>query len=136
MRYRHKKGARLALLSGHVAHVGTDWVELDDRFQQAAFAAGCEIEQNHIPAVSEQPPQASADAVVNTDSESVIRRALVKMIERSEDGDFTSTNLPNLKAVEKLTGTQVNKGDAYRIFRAMKAEASAPPVDDAAGKGD
>lgn len=125
MRYRHPlRRVRLALTSGHVAFVDSNWVELADRFQQAAVLAGCEIEQNIIPATVVDVPAPSPAAVVNVDDESVIRRALIKLIERNEDGDFTKTNLPNIGSLEKIAGVQVNKGEAYRIFRELKAEAA------------
>lgn len=124
MRFRHPKGVRLALLSGHVAHVGQDWVELQPRFQQEAVLAGCEVEQSIIPAAPKIEHHASRDAFVNTDDTSVVRRALQVMLERDEAGDFTaSTGLPSIKALEKLAGIQVNKGEVYRIFRELKAEA-------------
>lgn len=126
MRFRHPRGVRLALLSGHVAHVGKEWGELDARFQQEAMLKGCEVEQNIIPAATQEKPKASSEAVVNTDETSVVRRALQAMLERDVAGDFTSQNLPNIKAVEKLAGIQVNKGEVYRIFKLMKAEANAP----------
>lgn len=124
MRYRHpQRRIRLALTSGHVAYVDTDWTPLDDRFQQEAVLKGCEVEQNIIPVVAKQEPAASEDAFVNTDEESILRRALIALIERNEEGDFTTTGLPNIRALEKIAGTQVNKGEAYRIFREMKNEA-------------
>lgn len=131
MQFRHSKGTRLSLLSGHVARVGTEWTTLHPRFLQAAIAAGCEIDQNIIPAVTKEAPKASAEAVVNVDSASVIRRALVQMIERGQEGDFTSSGLPSIKVVEKLAGVQVDKGDVYRIYRAMQAEAERAAASDA-----
>lgn len=125
MRYRHPTGVRLALLSGHVAHVGPDWIELHARFHQSAVREQCEVEQNFIPAVPDVVPEASPQAVVNVDADSVIRRALTIMIERDEAGDFTGTGQPSIKVVEKLGGIQVDKGKVYSIFRAMKAEAEA-----------
>ena len=125
MLYRHKKGVRLALLSGHATRVGPEWKPLHDRYHQAALAAGCEVDQTIIPAIEAVPVPASPEAVTLTDDASVIRRTLEKMLERSEEGDFTAnTGLPNIKVLEKLAGIQVNKGEVYAIFRAMKAEVS------------
>lgn len=125
MRYRHPNTVRLALTTGHVAFVGPEWVELPDIFQQAAVLAGCEIEQNIIPPTPVVKPKASPQAVVNVDDESVIRRALETMLGREEEGDFTSTGLPSIKALEKVAGIQVSKSEVYRIFRSMTAEAEA-----------
>lgn len=136
MRFRHPRGIRLSLLSGHVARVGTDWTDLHPRFQQEAMLKGCEIEQNIIPAVEQEKPKASSDAMVNTDETSVIRRALQTMIERDVPGDFTGQNLPSIKAVEQLAGIQVNKGEVYRIYKLMKAEALAAGSPDEGGASD
>ena len=125
MQYRHPVGARLALTSGHVAIVGPDWRELDEMFHAAALTARCEINQALIPAIADVPPPApSPQAEVAVDSDSVIRRALETMIERNGKDDFTGTNLPNIKTLEKLAGIQVNKGEVYAIYRDMQAEAA------------
>lgn len=127
MQYRHPTGARLALTSGHVTRVGPEWKELDPMFHAAALIARCEVNQGVVPAISDAPPPPpSASAVVNTDEESVIRRALILMLERnSEADDFTNAGLPNLKVVRRVAGTEVDKGQVYRIFEALKAEAAA-----------
>lgn len=124
MRYRHPNGARLALTSGHVAIVGADWMELPTMFHAAALAARCEVDQSVIPAATDVVPEPSATAVVNTDEESVIRRALVTMIERdSTSDDFTNAGLPNLKVLRREAGIEVDKEMAYRIFNDLKSEA-------------
>lgn len=127
MQYRHPTGARLALTSGHVTRVGPEWKELDPMFHAAALNERCEVDQSIIPAIADAPLTApSPQAVVSTDEFTVIRRALETMIERDEDGDFTpNTQLPSIKVLEKLTGTQVSKSEVYRIYREMKAEAEA-----------
>lgn len=127
MRYRHPSGARLALTSGHVTCVGPEWKELDSMFHAAALNARCEVDQSVIPAIADASlPSPSPQAVVSTDEFTVIRRALETMIERDEPDDFTpNTQLPSIKVLEKLTGTQVSKSEVYRIYREMKAEAEA-----------
>ena len=127
MQYRHPSGARLALTSGHVTRVGPEWKELDPMFHAAALIARCEVNQGVIPAIADVPPPApSPQAVVNVDEETVIRKALIHMLERnSEADDFTNAGLPNLKVVRRVAGTEVDKGQVYRIFEELKAEAAA-----------
>lgn len=125
MQYRHNQGVRLALTSGHVTHVGTEWQPLDERFHSAALEAGCEVDKGIIPAAKEIKPQASPDAVTNTDDTSVIREALKRMLERDVQGDFTADNLPNLKVLAREAAIPVDKELAYRVFRELKAEAGA-----------
>ena len=125
MKYRHNNGARLALTSGHVEEVGPEWKELDERFHGAALEAGCEVDQGIIPAAKPTKPKASPDAVTNTDDTSVIREALKRMLERDETGDFTADNLPNLKVLAREAAIPVDKELAYRVFRALQAEADA-----------
>lgn len=130
MRYRHPNGARLALTTGHVAKVGPEWKALDPMFHAAALTARCEVDQGVIPAIADVPPPApSPQAVAPVDSASVIRRTLEKMIERNGKDDFTGTNLPNIKTLEKMAGIQVNKGEVYAIYRDMQAEAAAPDAE-------
>ena len=130
MRYRHPTGVRLALTSGHVTRVGPEWKPLHERYHHEAVLRGCEVDQSIIPAAKPVVAAPSPEAVAPADENAVIRRTLEKMIERSGKDDFTSTNLPNIKTLEKMAGIQVNKGDVYAIFRDMKAEAAAPDAED------
>lgn len=125
MRYRHPTGVRLALTTGHATRVGPEWKLLHERYHHVAVLNGCEVDQGIIPAPMPVTSESSPQAVAPADESSVIRRTLEKMIERSGKDDFTSTNLPNIKTLEKMAGMQVNKGDVYRIFRGMKDEAAA-----------
>lgn len=126
MQYRHPTGARLALTSGHVTRVGPEWKELDPMFHAAALNERCEVDQSIIPAHVDVTPAPSPQAVVNVDEVSVIRKALIHMLERnSEADDFTNAGLPNLKVLRRVAGIEVDKGLAYHIFNELKAEASA-----------
>jgi hypothetical protein len=131
MKFRHHKGVRLALTSGHVTFVGPEWRELAPMFYMDALAKGCQCDQQVTPEPPEPEatmPKPSPDAVVNTDEVTVIRAALIKMIERNSEGesdDFTQAGMPNLNTLRKEAGISIDKELAYRIFKDLKAEAEA-----------
>lgn len=139
MKYRHHKGVRLALTSGHVTTVGTDWQTLHPRYHEKALAAGCQVDQGIIEKPPVAPPASSPQAQVNTDEVSILRKALIKMIERNADNDFTESDKPNLKTLRKEAGIEFDKDVAYRLYEELKAEASAADgeaeADGSAGSG-
>lgn len=119
-----EKPIRVALLTGHVAIVGREWRELDPIYQREALALGAQADATTI----ENPdvvPEAGEEATRReTDGDDAIRKAIIKMLGREEDGDFVaSTGLPNVKTVEKLVGFRVTKEQVHGIFREMKNEA-------------
>ena len=117
---------RVALLSGHTAVITDEWRELDPIFHRDALAKGAQCDATDIanPVVTVQSSDEGAAKVV--DAETEIRKVIIQMLGREEDGDFVaSTGLPNLKTVEKLVGFRVDKEQVYTVFRAMKDEASA-----------
>ena len=114
---------RIALLSGHTASVGPQWRELPEVFHHAAMTHGCERDDNHV--VPEQKPvEAGKDAMHQTvDIDAKYRAALITMISRSQEGDFTAASLPNINTVSSLVGFAATKADVLRVFREMKEEA-------------
>lgn len=120
---------RLALLSGHVAIVHRDnegdhapWRALPPHFHQEALARGCECD-TQIARADASPIQAGPDAMNQSAGyDDSYRAALVLMIERSEEGDFTKDKLPNISAVTKICGFTAKKEDVLRVWRVMIAE--------------
>jgi len=55
MRFKHPSGIRLALTSGHVTVVGTQWQTLSPLFHAEALARGCQSER--------RPPAEPAEAI-------------------------------------------------------------------------
>ena len=124
MLYRHPNGARLALTSGHVTFVGSDWQELAPRFHDEAVRAGCQFDQQIVAPPPPAPPGApSPDAVTVLDDEKVLRAALIRMVERSAEDDFTAAGMPNLNTLRKEAGINFDRELAYRVFHALKQEA-------------
>lgn len=126
MRFRHPEGVRLALTSGHVAHVGTDWTEIAPIFHHEALANRCQCDQMVTPDVTSAPtPKASEDAQANVDEATVLRAALIRMIERHGPDDFTAAGLPNQNTLRKESGISVDRELAFRLFHELEAEAAA-----------
>lgn len=116
---------RVSLLSGHTAIIGHDWRDLDPIFHRDALASGAQCDAKAIdnPDVSVESSAEGSAKVTDADAE--IRKAIIAMLDREEDGDFVaSTGLPNLKTVEKMVGFRVEKERVYSVFRAMKDEVS------------
>ena len=125
MRFRHEEGVRLALLSGPIVWVGKDWVELPLNFQEAAMKAGCEIDQSEIPAIQVDPETLKAPILVADEVRQIVRTALIRMIERNADGDFTAVGLPNLKTLLRESGVPCEKEVALSIYAELQHEAEA-----------
>lgn len=124
MKFRHKEGKRLSLTTGHVAHVGTDWTDLHPRFREAAMKAGCEVDLQTIPDLRhESDPPPPSRTLQSDETVSILRTALIRMIERGSADDFTASGLPNLNTLRKEAGIDVEKALAYEIFAALTAEA-------------
>lgn len=126
MKFRHPRGVRLALLSGHVTNVGADWVELDPIFHQAALEKGCHCDQETIGDRAGLSLTRGPDASKQIDPPEAIRTAIQLMIEREEEGDFTAAGNPNLNIVSSLVGFKPHKDDVLQVWHAMKAEADKP----------
>lgn len=116
---------RVALLSGHTAIIGREWRELDPIFHRDALALGAQADATEIQNPSVKVAASEAGLAKVTDAESEIRKALIAMLERDQEGDFVaSTGLPNLKALEKEVGFRPDKEQVYALYREMTAEAA------------
>lgn len=123
MKFRHPNTVRLALTTGHVTIVGPQWRDLHTMFHREALAKGCECDQRTIRTSTEAPPTASDAAVKDLDEAVAIREALIRMVERNDEDDFTAAGAPNLKALAKETGFKVDKTQALEVWHQLEAEA-------------
>ena len=124
MKFRHETGVRLALTTGHVTFVGPEWKELDPRYREEAMKAGCEIDLQTIPDLrTDETPPPPTRTLQNGDTVSILRAALIRMIERNADGDFTTQGLPNLNTLRKEAGIEIDRELAIETFNALQAEA-------------
>ena len=124
---------QVVLLSGHSMNIGPEFEEVADIFINEALARGC-LPESTVQAPSTAKVEAGAGAQgQNNDPKADYRKAIVTMLDRSEDGDFTGDGLPNNNAVSKLVGFRAVKEDVLEVFREMKAEAEAAEAAKGAG---
>ncbi len=125
MKFRHHQGARLTLPSGHVTLIGKEWRDdVPKMFWQEALAKGCQCDKTVIDEREPHVSKASSAAVKPLDEDSSIRAALVIMIARDAELDFTTAGMPNLNTLSDECGFKVDRESAYRVFEAMKNEAA------------
>ena len=59
------------------------------------------------------------------DEKAAIRKAIITMAGRKEEGDFTSAGSPNLNALAKLTGFRVDRESMNEVWLQLQEEAKA-----------
>lgn len=121
---------RVALLSGHTEIIGREWQEIHPMFQSEAMAKGCQCDAPYYEQQTriEGTPEAMNRQFTVDD---LYRKTLTEMLARSEEGDFTVDDLPNITVVSSLAGFGARKEDVLRVFREMQAEAGiTDPKDD------
>lgn len=116
MQFRHPDGARLALTTGHVTHVGPDWAPLHPLFHAEALAKGCECDQRTIRTREVVTPRASGAAVKALDESELIRGALMTLAQRQHPGDLTADGMPDLKVVASLCGFRAKKETVHALW--------------------
>lgn len=131
MKFRSRRDGeviRIASTSGHICLVGSEFVEVPDHMEPDAYAAGCVSEAlyNSIKADMEKDAAAKAALVggVLTDEQKkiAIKRAIQEMLDGNEDGNFTTTGLPNMKVLVKKTGFPVSKEEMEAIWETIAVQ--------------
>ncbi|MEI2453854.1 hypothetical protein [Lysobacter firmicutimachus] len=130
MQFRHPDGARLALTTGHVTHVGPDWAPLHPLFHAEALAQGCECDQRTIRTRQVVVPRASDSAVKALDESELIRGALMTLAQRQHPGDLTGDGMPDLKVVASLCGFRAKKETVHAIWHDLVAASLADDTND------
>lgn len=125
MKFRHPTGVRIALTTGYVALVGPKWRELHVDAHREALAKGCECDQTTIRTQTPAPPVGGEGAVVPLEEKAAIRAALIAMITRNGEEDFTKAGTPMLKTLAKEVGFEVEKETALAVWHELEAEAQA-----------
>ncbi|MGL6289235.1 MAG: hypothetical protein ACRC2H_00945 [Silanimonas sp.] len=110
---------RIALITGHTILIGAEPVEVPAIFQIEARKSGAVFaKEGDLPATPGEGEKPNA----TTQETDQIKAALVLMLEREEDGDFTTAGQPNLRAVRELCGFNAERDDIYNVFAALKEE--------------
>ena len=110
---------RVALITGHTTIIETTPTEVQAIFQSEARRLGAVFaKEGEVAAKVEAPAAPNAS---NEEAER-IKAALILMLERNEDGDFTAAGQPNLRVVRELAGFNAERDDVYNVFAALKDE--------------
>lgn len=125
MKFRHPTGTRIASTNGQVVLVGPDWRPLHVDLHREALAKGCECDQRTIRTSDPVAPTGSESAVNPLNEEALIRKALIVMVQRNEEDDFTGSGTPNLNTLTKEVGFKVDKQTALAVWHQLEEEAKA-----------
>jgi hypothetical protein len=115
IKFRAPSGeVRVALLTGHVTIIGSEWQDLEPRFHRQALALG---------AISQELPQEEApalDAPIDLSIDDVVKATIVRMLDRvGEPGselDFTGQGYPQIGVLKTLAGINVDRETMNRCF--------------------
>lgn len=109
--------------TGHCAVVGAEWRELPPALHAAAITAGCEVDQARTKATAHKP-EASADAVDQSDEAALVTKAIKALLKRNDAEDFTNDGIPKVAAVNKECGFTATKSQVMEAWGALQAEAA------------
>lgn len=108
----------IALLSGHAAVIGSEWRDLPPILHRKALEEGC-ITDN----MDEETIAAKVESAQPQESNHDILVGIVKgMAANPQDGDFTASDLPNLKRLGKLAGWNVSREEMMQAIHAIASE--------------
>lgn len=108
---------RVVLLTGHTTIVGHDWQDLDPRFHREALRLGAQTE-------TAENIAKGLDAPTDQTEEEIVRAAIITMLDRNGEDDFTSSGYPDLRVLRGLAGINASKELVYAVFDKLKAEAA------------
>jgi len=122
MRAPEGETVRVCLLTGHTIVITEEPCEVPAIFQIEARKLGAFFcKEGDVAAKVEAP---AAPNATNEEADR-IKAALILMLERNDEEDFTAAGQPNLRAVRALCGFNAERDDVYNVFAALKEEVAA-----------
>lgn len=110
----------IGLTSGHTMVIAPEGTDVPQRFRRAAIAAGC------------TPMGVGLEVAEKVDLEEtrqdLIKKAINKLLDGGEDGDFTADGRPDLKKLSEAAGFKVTREErdaAWELIQADLQEGSA-----------
>lgn len=117
---------RVAQLSGHVAWVGANYAELDDRFHKDAYALGCVSEDMVKNEVLNSVSQKEAESLISKSTLDEDLMAEFKRIVDENDQDAMTAKGPDASKLTKKLGkrisTQKRNAMWYKFQQEQEAE--------------
>lgn len=110
-----EEAVSIGLTSGHMLVIERTGTEVPPMFRREAVSRGCLTSQDEILEEDLQP---------EFDRKKVIADAIRAMLDGDVEGDFKGDGTPNLNALQKRCGFQVQRGEADLIFVEVSEEAA------------
>lgn len=108
-----EEAVSIGLTSGHMLVIERAGTEVPPMFRREAISRGCLTSPDEIVDAVQEP---------GFDREKVIADAIRAMLDGDNEGDFKNDGTPNLNALQKRVGFQVQRDEADKIFAAVSAE--------------
>jgi hypothetical protein len=105
----------IGLTSGHMLVIERAGTEVPQMFRREAISRGCLTSPDEV-IDSEQEPE--------FDRKKVIADAIRQMLDGDNEGDFKNDGTPDLRALQKRVGFQVQRDEADAIFKEVSEEAT------------
>ena len=109
MRSRSGIDVRVALTSGHVITIGSEWLEVDERFHSAAYSLGCVSDDMEVSREVKEAKEIGALDQISKQAElhSRVRTAIMKAIDENNLKAFTKAGNPTAKYIREELGETV-----------------------------
>lgn len=113
---------RLALLSGHIAVVGNEWIQLDERFHSSAYASGCisnDMALNNEISINQRTVEI-LDKVAQKKEK--ILGAMRTLVEDYNSDNFTTGNKPKTSLLTEMIGERVMNNERDELWYTLQDE--------------
>lgn len=119
----HEKEVRVALTSGHVAIIGTEWKPLHPRFHSEAYANRCVSEDMLESREYEKNRDAQGRSKRYEAERKAAKTAIYDMLEKNRVEDFNkSDGKPKTNVLNQLSGLQFNNAERDVVWQEVLDE--------------
>lgn len=108
-----EEAVSIGLTSGHMLVIERTGTEVPPMFRREAIARGC---------LTSPDEALDADPESEFDRKKIIADAIRAMLDGDSEGDFKNDGTPNLNALQKRVGFQVQREEADAIFAEVSQE--------------
>ena len=131
-KFRSRTGTpvRIALTSGHVCIIGSEWQDVREIFHSAAYAAGCVSDDMEVNREAKEVQDSGLLDVVQKDAElkSRVRTAIELAIDENNLDAFTKAGNPTAKYIRDELGETVPNHTISAVMASILEEGKEVPV--------
>lgn len=121
-RSRDEETKRVTHPAGHIALVGTEWVELPEMLHERALECGCitsdQAKSFGFVAGGKAPTAKTEDSITLAD----VKAAMKTMLESNDDTNFTTSGMPNKVTLNKMCSSRIPVELYDTAFAELQAE--------------